>query len=105
RTPKDNFAPQLGIAWDIKGDAKTVIRVGGGLFYENSIWNNVLFDSPARIPKGIFSYTPIICSPGGSSPMTWPTNPGAAGTPIAGGAGLSNGDGTVSPTFCGETIA
>ncbi|MGP8093732.1 MAG: carboxypeptidase regulatory-like domain-containing protein [Candidatus Sulfotelmatobacter sp.] len=105
RTPGDDFAPQIGLAWDPAHDGKTVLRVGGGLFYENSIWNNVLFDSPARIPKGIFSYTPIICSPSGSSAMTWPTNPGAAGAPIAGGAGLSNGDGTVSPTFCGETIA
>jgi hypothetical protein len=105
RTPNNDFAPQVGLAWDPKGDGKTVVRLGGGLYYENSIWNNVLFDSPARIPQGIFSYTPIICSPGGSAPMTWPSNPGPAGTPIAGGAALSNGNGTVTPTFCGETIA
>ena len=104
RTPGNDFAPQLGFAWDPKGDGKTVIRGGGGLFFENSIWNNVLFDSPARIPKGIFAYTPIICSPTGSSPMTWPTDPGPVGTPIAGPAATSNGNGTVSPNFCGQTI-
>lgn len=105
RTPADDFAPEVGIAWDPKADGKTVIRAGGGLYYENSIWNNVLFDSPARIPKGIFSYTPIVCSPTGSAPFTWPVSPGVAGTPIAGGAGISNGNGTVTPTFCGNTIA
>ncbi len=105
RTPNNDFAPQVGLAWDPKGDGKTVLRLGGGLYYENSIWNNVLFDSPARIPQGIFSYTPFVCSPAGSAPMNWPTNPGPSGTPIAGGAGISNGNGTVTPTFCGNTIA
>src|SRR6202521_247248 len=42
--PNKNFAPQLGIAWDPLKNGKTVIRGGIGLFYENAIWNNVLFD-------------------------------------------------------------
>jgi Carboxypeptidase regulatory-like domain len=105
RTPGDDFAPEVGFAWDVSGNGKTVIRAGGGLFYENSIWNNVLFDSPARIPKGIFSYTPIVCANTNANPFNWPTDPGPAGTSIANGAGLSNGDGTVSPTFCGQQIA
>ncbi len=29
-----NFAPRLGLAWDVAGDGKTVIRAGAGLFYE-----------------------------------------------------------------------
>ncbi len=29
-----NFAPRLGIAWDIFGDGKTVLRAGGGITYE-----------------------------------------------------------------------
>jgi hypothetical protein len=106
RTPKDDFAPQVGVAWDLSGNGKTVVRAGGGLFFENSVWNNVLFDSPARIPQGIFSYTPLVCNPGGSSPFTWPTNPGAVGTPIAGGAAtVTAGTNQVTPNFCGETIA
>ncbi len=105
RTPGSNFGPQVGFAWDLKGNGKTVVRGGGGLFYENSIWNNVLFDSPARIPQGIFSYTPLVCAAGSPNPFTWPGgSPGPAGTPVGGGSGLSNGDGTVSPTFCGATI-
>ena len=30
----NNFAPRLGIAWDPKGDGRTVFRVGGGVIYE-----------------------------------------------------------------------
>lgn len=105
RTPGNNFAPQVGFAWDVAGNGKTVVRGGGGLFYENSIWNNVLFDSPARIQKGIFSYFPFVCQATSPAPFNWPSDPGASGTQIAGGAGVSNGDGTVSPTFCGLPIA
>ncbi len=107
RTPGTNFAPQLGFAWDMSGNGKTVIRGGGGLFFDNSIWNNVLFDSPGRIEKGIFAATPLVCVGGASNVgpgFPWPTDPGALNTPIAGGAGLSNGDGTVSATFCNQTI-
>jgi hypothetical protein len=30
----NNFSPRLGLAWDIKGDGKTVLRAGGSLIYE-----------------------------------------------------------------------
>jgi Carboxypeptidase regulatory-like domain len=52
--PNLNFAPQLGFAWDPSSNGKTVIRGGIGLFYENSIWNNILFDPGARLQKGLF---------------------------------------------------
>lgn len=52
--PNLNFAPQLGIAWDPSKNGRTVIRAGIGLFYENSIWNNILFDPGARLQQGLF---------------------------------------------------
>lgn len=52
--PNRNFAPQLGLAWDPNNNGKTVVRAGIGLFYENSIWNNILFDPAARLQKGLF---------------------------------------------------
>ncbi len=106
RTPNTDFAPMAGFAWDPNGSGKTVIRGGGGLYYENSIWNNVLFDSPARLKTGIFSYTPEVCSSGTPSAFNWPTNPGAVGSPIAGGAGVVvAGTDQVQPTFCGDKIS
>jgi hypothetical protein len=52
--PNKNFSPEVGIAWDPLKNGKTVIRAGGGIYYENAIFNNVLFDRPGRITKGLF---------------------------------------------------
>src|SRR3984885_9823115 len=62
--PNRNFAPQLGIAWDPKGDGKTVVRGGIGLYYENVIFNNVLFDRPSRLKNGAFLQIVQPCSNG-----------------------------------------
>ena len=32
-TPKVNFAPRVGLAWDPTGSGKTSVRAGGGVFY------------------------------------------------------------------------
>jgi len=84
--PNANFAPQLGIAWDPNKNGKTVIRAGIGLFYENSIWNNNLFDRPARLQQGLFLGFAGACSNGAATAITFP-----------------NGT-TVTPTFCGQPI-
>ena len=84
--PNMNLAPQVGLAWDPSGKGKTVFRAGAGLFYENSIWNNIEFDRPARLQKGLFLADTTVCSNGTAQPLTLPT-----------GA-------TITPTFCGEPI-
>ena len=33
RTDKNNIAPRVGMVWDLKGDRKTVLRAGYGIFY------------------------------------------------------------------------
>lgn len=73
RQPNVNFAPQLGIAWDPSKNGKTVIRLGAGLFYENVIFNNELFDRPLRLQKGAFLYSPTACLNGSAQPIITPS--------------------------------
>ncbi len=71
--PNKNFAPQMGIAWDPWKNGKTVFRGGVGIFYENSIWNNVLFDRGARLPSGVIPLTvQAACAGGDAVPYTLP---------------------------------
>lgn len=64
--PNLNFAPQIGFAWDPWRNGKTSFRGGVGLFYENAIWNNVLFDAPNREPTGAFEQFPSACAAPGT---------------------------------------
>ena len=48
---KDNFQPRVGIAWDVRGDAKDLIRAGWGIYTDFGYTNsNVLF--PAADASG-----------------------------------------------------
>src|SRR5258706_6649709 len=68
------FAPRLGIAWDPKGDGKTSIRAGWGLFY-NPIEQLVLEQFSAEPPFGVSIFlsntlfnTPFVTQGGGVNP-------------------------------------
>ena len=50
-----NFAPRLGAAWRITKDGRTVLRAGGGLFYDSSL--SIATD---LINSGPFSVTNIV---------------------------------------------
>jgi hypothetical protein len=69
KQPNANLAPQAGIAWDPFKNGKTAIRAGIGLFYENVIWNNVLFDRPGRLSHGGFLSFPLACAGGSAFPV------------------------------------
>jgi hypothetical protein len=94
-----NFAPQLGFAWDPKKDGKTVVRGGVGLFYENVIWNNVLFDRPERLRSGAFNAVTSACLGGASQPVPVSASfaPGGTITPAAGICGNAVHVGSVIP--------
>lgn len=62
--PNLNFGPQAGFAYDLKGNGKTVIRAGAGVYYENNVWNNVLFDRPPKLAQGLFFSTNAFCPSG-----------------------------------------
>jgi len=45
----NNFAPRVGLAWDIRGNGKTVVHAGYGAFYDTIIGNipgNVMLNPP-----------------------------------------------------------
>jgi len=70
--PDLNFAPQIGIAWSPGSSSKTVIRAGAGIYYENAVFNNVLFDRPTRLATGLFfGESPLLCS-GGLGSLNFP---------------------------------
>jgi hypothetical protein len=74
--PNSNFGPQAGISWDLTGKGTTVIRAGAGIYYENNVWNNVLFDRPVRLATGLFFGDVTACPsasiivPGRTTPLT-----------------------------------
>ncbi len=84
--PNKNFGPQIGIAWDPWKNGKTVIRAGVGIYYENAIFNNVLFDRPGRLTQGLFLAEDAPCF-GGSASGAIP--------------GVNNGN---PVAYCGEAV-
>ncbi len=100
--PNQNLAPQLGFAWDPSKTGKTSIRGGIGLFYENAIWNNVLFDGPFRETTGAFLQTPTACSaPGAPATIQVPIS---AAAPLGTLIPSSGGPNTVCGTSSGAPL-
>ena len=91
RQPNSNFAPQLGFAWDPMKNGKTSIRGGIGLFYENAIWNNVLFDGPYRETTGAFLQFFSPCSaPGQPVALQTATGPIIPSAAVCGAQGATS---------------
>ncbi|MGD0048907.1 MAG: TonB-dependent receptor [Bryobacteraceae bacterium] len=54
-TSDRDFAPRLGFAWRLTGDGKTVLRAGGGLYYDSSM--SIAADSINGGPLSVATYS------------------------------------------------
>jgi hypothetical protein len=95
----DNFrlGPQVGFSWNVRGDGKTVIRGGGGIYYETNIFNNILFDRTVNLPPGLGNATPFV-GVGGSSFLISPIDGSSLFNPSTDCIGAQPG--TKTPNSC-----
>lgn len=92
KQPNFNFGPQLGFAYAPGAlNGKTVFSGGIGLYYENFVFNNVLFDRPAKLAKGLFF--------GGAS-----INCGSPKDLTVNGVTVVGADAASLTTLCGEPV-
>jgi hypothetical protein len=48
-------------------NGKVLIRAGGGIYYENTVLNNVLFDRAERLSGGLFNIVSLVCGTNGTA--------------------------------------
>jgi hypothetical protein len=99
----NNFGPRIGLAWDVGGNGKTVVRAGGGIIYEqlslDSLNGQGNFLGLRQIPTGVNLYSSgdgttftagtgtikVVSTDGVAAVSTnWPLNCGSADCSTAG---------------------
>ena len=74
----DLFAPRLGFAYDLTGDGKTILRGGGGIFYERNAGNEQ-YNGGTNVP---FTNNENVTNPDFSNPLeAWTTGLTASSSP------------------------
>jgi hypothetical protein len=98
---KNNYAPRVGVAWDVMGDQKTVIRAAAGIFYDHPLlaiaFNSDIADaaqqqqgiltpqggpSPTALLNATQVFQGTVCTAASANPLCPPGvfTPGAAST-------------------------
>jgi hypothetical protein len=81
---RKDFAPRVGFSWNVKGDGKTVIRGGFGIYY-SQIVDNSQANYALTGPTGVFNYTAApgqIGFPTSVAAAPLPAFPAGAATPL-----------------------
>ncbi len=99
---KNNWAPRFALAWDVRNDAKTVVRAALGIFYDHPLlaigFNSDIADavqqqqgiltpgspSPTALLNAVQVFQGTVCPPGG--PVTPICGAGVATPGVAAGA-------------------
>lgn len=85
---KNNYAPRVGLAWDVMGDQKTVIRAAAGIFYDHPLlaiaFNSDIADAAQQqqgiltpqggpAPTALLNATQVfqgtVCTPASANPL------------------------------------
>jgi hypothetical protein len=72
---KDNFAPRLGVVWDVNGSGRTVVRGNAGVYYDQ-----VFLNIPLNAENAKKFVTTLITNPGYPDPNG--PNPNRVGGPV-----------------------
>lgn len=96
RPDKNNFAPRLGIAWDVTGDGKTSLRGGYGIAYERN-FGNVTFNVIQNPPN----YAVVTVTGGGGVTIPVPSNNFG---PLGGSSGVVTLPGRLNVRHVSEDI-
>lgn len=72
---KDNFAPRLGLVWDVNGSGRTVLRGNAGVYYDQ-----VFLNIPLNAENAKKFVTTLITAPGYPDP--YGPNPNRTGGPV-----------------------
>jgi outer membrane receptor protein involved in Fe transport len=72
RGDDNNFAPRVGVAWDVRSDARSIVRAGYGVIYTNVQHNIVAGEGSAFQQFAISIRNPTYPDPyGGRDPMSF----------------------------------
>jgi hypothetical protein len=97
---KNNYAPRIGMAWDLKNDGSTVLRAAYGIFYDHPLlaigFNSDIADNvqqqqfislpgsptPTALLNAVQIFQGTVCTAAGGNPLCPPGvfTPGAAAT-------------------------